>query len=322
MGYQPTRLQRGVGQEAGAVWPPAGGNNAEPTQNKHMNILDKECRALAPSFGKHEYAVPKREKFSWAQPSDPGIFVMIDKDRLNIDGTYQREQVSKSKVLDIARNWDWKLFGTLSVILRNDGSFWIYDGGHRCRAAFLRDDIMELPCMVFEAENPKEEAMAFVGANTMKSVVSAYHIHRASVKSEEPIALAAQSVVEKYGYSVVSHGKQKHGFQGIGTLLQMVRIDGDLADKVFGVCADIAQDGEAIPAEVLRAIFDCQKKLQGKEDILAGSHFERLKRETLPGIHLAIRREKHISGQGGELVRAKAILNLINKGKHRRIRFE
>ena len=161
-----------------------------------MNILNKQCKALAPTFGNAAASVSKREKFSWAEPCTPGTFLMIEKDALNIDGTYQREEVSKSKVLEIARDWDWKLLGTLSVIMRKDGTFWVVDGGHRCRASFFRDDIKELPCMVFEAEDEKTEAKAFVGTNTMKSSVSAYHKHRAAVKTGEPIAVAAHVSVK------------------------------------------------------------------------------------------------------------------------------
>lgn len=246
---------------------------------------------------------------------------MIKKDDLNIDGSYQREEVSKSKVMDIARDWDWKLFGTLSVVMREDGTFWIYDGGHRCRASFLRDDITKLPCMVFDAENEKTEARAFIGTNTMKSTVSAYHKHRAVVKTGEPIAVAVQSILDKYGYFLTLNGTRKNGFAAISTLQSQVKENRVLAERVFAVSVSIAQDGEMISGGVLDAIFTCQKKLEGKADILTNGYLERLKRETLPGIEAAIRREKHIVGKGGAVIAAKALLDVLNKGKQRRITF-
>lgn len=286
-----------------------------------MNILNKQCKALVPTFGNASASVFKREKYSWAEPCEPGTFLMIKKDELNIDGSYQREEVSKDKVMEIARDWDWKLFGTLSVIMRKDGTCWLYDGGHRARASFLRDDITELPCMVFESADEKTEAKAFIGANTMKSVVSAYHKHRASVKTGEPIAMAAQSILDKHGYFPTQTAPKKYGFAAISALQSQVKEDRNLAEKVFAVCANIAQDGETISGDVLTAIFTCQKKLEGKVDILKGSHFDRLFRETLPGIEAAIRREKHIVGKGGAAVSAKAVLDVLNKGKKRRLSF-
>jgi hypothetical protein len=286
-----------------------------------MNILNKVSKSHAPVFGNLENQVPKREKFSWSNPCEPGTFLLARKEDLNIDGTYQREQVSESKVREIAKDWDWKLYGVLSVILRPDGSLWVYDGGHRCRAAFLRDDITELPCMVFEVEDKTDEARAFLGTNMLKTFVSAYHKHRASVITREPVALAAQAILDKYGY-VTSATATKNGFAAISKLQTIVKEDADTAEKVFAACVDIAgPHQDPISGEVIGAIFRCQKKLEGKADILKNGHLDKLKKETIPGIEAAIRREKHIVGRGGSVIAAKAILDLLNKGKQRRLSF-
>jgi len=307
-----------VGPAAVAIRRPELKTTQHPTI---MNILNKQCNALAPNFGRTHAPTPKREKFSWAEPCSLGTFIMIKKQDLNIDGSYQRDQVSKSKVLDIARDWDWKLFGTLSVIMRKDMSFWVYDGGHRCRASFLRDDITELPCMVFQADDEKTEARAFVGANTMKSIVSAYHKHRAAVLTGEPVAVMAQSILEKNGYFAAQCSSTKYGFAAINALLSQVKEDAVLAEKVFTACAIIGQDGEPFSGELLDAMYVCQKKLEGKADIFKGEHIERLKTETLSGIESAIRREKHIAGKGGANICAKAVLDLLNKKRKRRLLF-
>jgi hypothetical protein len=286
------------------------------------NILDKKCKALAPTFGNTEASVPKREKFQWSEPCDPGVFMLLDKYDLNIDGSYQRDEVSRAKVVEIAREWDWKLFGVISVIRRSDGSFWVYDGGHRCRASFFRDDITRLPCMVFEADDERTEAKAFIGANTMKSAVSAYHKHRAAVKTHEPLALAVQSIIEKHSYFPTQSASKKYGFSAVNTLRSMVLDDAALADAAFGVCAAIAQDGEPISGEVIEALFVCQKKIGDRVSILSGEYLERLKLETLRGIEAVIRREKHIAGRGGAAISAKAVLDLLNKGRRRRLAFQ
>ncbi len=284
-----------------------------------MNILNKTNKALAPVFGSLTNQVLKREKYSWAKPCQPGTFLMVRKADLNIDGTYQREKISETKVQEIATAWDWKLYGVLSVILRADGTLWVYDGGHRCRAAFMRDDIDELPCMVFEVVERIDEARAFLGANLIKSNVSAYHRHRASVITGEPVALAAQAILDKYGY-VNASAASKTGFAAIGTLLSVVKEDATTAERVFEACVAVAgTHQDPISGEVIDGLFRCQRKLGGKADILTSGHLEKLKKETLAGIEAAIRREKHIVGRGGAVIAAKAILDLLNKGKQRRL---
>lgn len=284
-----------------------------------MNILNKTMKSHVPVFGNLEKTVPKREKFSWSKPSEPGTFLMVRKEDLNIDGTYQREQVSEIKVRSIASDWDWKLYGVLSVILRPDGTLWVYDGGHRCRAAFLRDDIKELPCMVFEVAEKTDEARAFLGTNLLKTFVSAYHKHRASVLTGEPIAMAAQAILTKHGYTTAQTAS-KTGFAAINTLRSIVKEDSTTAERVFAACVEIAgPNQDPISGEVVDALFRCQKKLAGTADILTNGHLEKLKKETLAGIEAAIRREKHIVGRGGAVIAAKAILDLLNKGKQRRL---
>ena len=248
--------------------------------------------------------------------------MLIGKDDLNIDGTYQRDQVSESKVLEIARDWDWKLFGTLAVVERADGSFWIYDGGHRARASFYRDDITKLPCMVFQIDSQTEEAKAFVGTNTMGSYVSAYHKHRASVIAGEPTAIAVQTLLDKYGLAVSETAKKPGSFSAVNTLRDLVSLNRIMAERVLSACVLIANGRDVITGTVMDGIYYCQHKLKGSDDILAGAHLEKLVHEGIPGIESAIRREKHLIGKGGAMVAAKAVLDVLNKGKRRRLQFQ
>jgi hypothetical protein len=286
-----------------------------------MNILNKTNRSIAPTFGDTTNGVAKREKFSWSNPCKPGTFLMVRKEDLNIDGTYQREEVSALKVREIASEWDWKLYGVLSVILRPDGTLWVYDGGHRCRAAFLRDDITELPCMVFSVSDRIDEARAFLGTNLIKTFVSAYHKHRAAVLTGEPVAKVAAAILSKHGY-IVSTNSGKNEFAAINTLQKIAKEDAVTAERVFSACIVIAgSNQDAISGDILEGLFRCQKKLEGNADILTNGHLEKLAKETLPGIGAAIRRERHIIGKGGATIAAKAILDLLNKGKQRRLTF-
>jgi hypothetical protein len=284
-----------------------------------MNILNKdESQGLVKNFKKE---FKKEEKYKWKHPGEPGEFMWINKRDLNIDGTYQRDQVSEGKVIQIAKEWDWKLFGVLAVVQREDRSFWVYDGGHRCRGAFKRRDIQLLPCMVFQVADASAEAMAFVGTNTMKSAVSAFHLHRAMLKAQQPVAVAVERIVNKYGYKVAQEDR-KFAFRAVRTLQKMVERDEVLAERVFAACAEIAMDGEAFNSKVLEALFECQYKLSDRADVLSGPHLEKLKARTMPGLEREVTRQKALLGKGGPAVGARAILEVINKGKSRKLTFE
>jgi hypothetical protein len=283
-----------------------------------MNILNKQANDVVINFG-----VPKlkREKYQWAEACQPGVFKMVKKENLNIDGAYQRDEVSRGKVVEIARNWDWKLFGSLSVIERPDGTLWIYDGGHRCRASFYRDDIADLPCMIFKAEEADSEARAFIGSNTMKSNVAAYHIHRASVVANEPTAMKAVAILQKHGFKV-TQGESVNGFCAIGTMHKLVKKNPTLTDRTFELCAKMAKTEGYISGTVLTAIYECALKLEGIIDIFEAECADRLCEAGLTGLNAAIVREKVIVGKGGPLVAAKAVLDILNKGRRRKLSFD
>lgn len=272
---------------------------------------------------KNQATIPSRIKFSWNQSGSPGVFMMIPKTSLRMDMEYQRCEASAEKVIEIARNWDWTLLGVLMVAMREDGSFWVVDGGHRYRAAMKRDDVLELPCMVFDNMRKNLEALTFVGANTMKSVIKALDLHNAALCAGEPLALTAQAILDKHGYTAVKSASAiagRQAFEAIRTLRSLIIKDRRYAERSFAACALIAGH-KFFSGKLLKGLFYCAYKLRDKADILEGVYLERLIKIGAEGLELSIRRESHIQGAGGEVVAAKAILDCINKGQRRRLLF-
>jgi hypothetical protein len=288
------------------------------------NILDKTDKSISSAFGGK---IKKRHRYDWAGESKPGIFMEIDKYDLNLDGSYQRKQHSVEKVREIARRFDWKLFGALSVVMRKDGSFWVFDGGHRTRASFYRDDINELPCMVFESSKKEEderveEAKKFLGANLLVNNVSAVEKHRAGITAKDDIDIVVNRILCEHGYRPSGSGySAQYQFRGIGTLKQMVKEDANLAAEIFKVCADIAKGGGEIPVNCLRGLYVLVLHMKDKENILSDKYIGKLKDIGMAGIEDAIRNEKYLAGKGGATVEAKAIIGLLNKGERRKLKW-
>ena len=76
--------------------------------------------SMAPVFDTG-HTVNKAEKFGWKEIGAMGTFRLISKKDLKIDRAYQRDKVSVHKLVDIAKGFDWALFGTLSVAESPEG---------------------------------------------------------------------------------------------------------------------------------------------------------------------------------------------------------
>lgn len=282
------------------------------------NILDKKDKSLYTAFG--GVAVSKVERFNWRAVGKKGQFSQISKHLLNIDGRYQREQVRPLKVLEIAKNWDWAMLGSISVVQRDDGSYWVFDGGHRTRAAFYRDEIDELPCMVFKFSDLSEEAKVFLGKNLMTTTVNAIDKFKASVCAEDENALATKELIKSFGLKVSRKATKSTDVKCIKTVQEMVAENHDLARRCVGFVLQVA-DGEPLSASCLRGLFALCQHFSGRVDILA-KYGEKLSRYSQKEMEVRMRQMKAECGKGGAKIEALAIMDLINKGKRNKLSWQ
>lgn len=286
-----------------------------------FNILSKVDKSLVqvPSRGK-KIVLPKRDKFDWSTGGSRGEFMWIAKGELNIDKRYQRDQVSEGKVREIASGWDWLILGSISVILRPDLSHWVFDGGHRVRASFYRDDVNELPCMVHKLESVNEEAKAFVIRNTMVNNVAAHDRFRASVCAEEPVSLSVQSILNECGLTAIKGGSVRvDQISCIGTLQTCVKEDPEAAKKVLRFLISISGDRPVV-SKTLSAMFVLYRHFKPQFDVIE-KYGDKISRHSQREIEVKIDQFARECGKGGHVIGAKAILELINH-KNRTNRIE
>jgi hypothetical protein len=282
------------------------------------NILDKTDKSLANAFG-IEAKVDKVNRYNWVPANMMGEFRLIKKQDLNIDGRYQRGQVSSLKVRDIARDWNWVLFEALSVAEREDGTYWVLEGGHRTRASFYRSDVQLLPCMVFKVGSLSDEAKAFVCTNTMVSNVSPADKHRAGVVANEPTSQKVQALLDEFGLRPVSGGSScNDAVMCVGAIRSMIIEDEELAARVVRFVVGLERD-EPISGALLKGIFRLCKRFAGKVDILA-EYGDKIALHSQRGLIIKINQFKAECGKGGEYISAQAILrDVINYKKQRRL---
>lgn len=287
------------------------------TENGGFNILSKDDRSGLPVFGAKTLAI-RRAKYDWSTGGSCGKFEWVDKNDLNIDGRYQREQCSDSKVRSIAAEWDWLLLGTLSVIRREDGSLWVFDGGHRARASFFRDDVPKLPCMIHEVDGVNAEAKAFVARNTMVSNVAAMDRYKASVVANEPVAKKTRMLLDELGLSASTYsGSGK--IQCIGAVQKCVSENYEMARKSLLLCMQIAGDSSVVGA-VLSAIFTLQMHFLPEIDVI-DMHGEKLAKHSQKELEMKINQfSAECGGARGHTIAAKALMHIANhKTRTRRL---
>lgn len=153
----------------------------------------------------------------WGEPK----WVYVAKLVIPVDGEdgYQRGEV-EGHADKIAANFDPRLVGSLTVVMRRDlkNEMQVADGGNRLRAALKRGDIDKLPAYVIEVHTPAEAAAVFAHINTWRRNVLTQALHKAEVIAENPHNLRAQEILDQF---------DRHGvkFMGLGMLVSFCKKD-------------------------------------------------------------------------------------------------
>lgn len=267
-------------------------------------------------WGNDDAKISKTERYKWKKPEKKGKLMWIDIKELNIDVSYQREIDSKPRVAEIARGFDWALFGVLLVSFC-DGSYYIIDGGHRFRGASRRDDIKEVPCLVFEFKNKSEEARIFYLFNKQRKTVSTFDNHKAALSGEglfyeSEISIKAENLVKKYGYKTVKTVKSQFETAAIGTIYRLIERDEIVAEKAFSILAKVAE-GEHIQAHEMVGLFYLISQNRGVDFFTFP--LKNLIDAGIGKIREEISRTKMYEGKAGEKVYGQALAKIINKGQ-------
>lgn len=281
------------------------------------DMLDRTDRSMTGATESGQGS-SKVDRYGWSQPGEPGEFRWIDKNHLKIDDQYQRSEVSPAKVMKIAREWDWMLLNAISVAERRDHSLWVYDGGHRVRAAFRRSDILALPCMVFGCSTVQREAGAFVRSATMRTSIKPRERLLAQITEGDPLAIRCADLLRSTGYAHTLTTRHRD-FHAFATLLRCLRNDINSAEQVFRLCAEIAGlERKRIPKKVLAGLFYLASRLSPECGVFAAHNRQKLIESGMVRLEAAIHEREAVTGRGGEKVAAFAIIDFLNKGRRTR----
>lgn len=171
---------------------------------------------------------------------------------LRIDQAYQRAidaPTSQRLIENIACDWDWGLFGILTVSRRPDGGLYVMDGQHRLEAAKIRGDLPFLPAVVISINTLQEEAKFFVKANTERKGATTLDRFNARCISGDERALAVRALIEGAGLKVArSPYKLKDG--EVGCVAVVERLLRRYGEKI--ISAALIDLAEAWPGQPIR----------------------------------------------------------------------
>lgn len=144
--------------------------------------------------------VDKTRRYGWITRGMKGVLMWLDKSMLLVDPVYQRNAIAQ-KVADITANWSWVACGVI-VVAKRGNLYYVIDGQHRVVSAFRINEITDLPCIVFEIDDVKDEAKAFLDLNTGRKPVSSLGKFKAMITSGDQTSIFVNNVLVDLGVSL------------------------------------------------------------------------------------------------------------------------
>ena len=266
------------------------------------------------AFGQDKVA-----RYGWIMESGPGRFELINKRLLHVNvDDYQREH-TRAKALELASKWSWIACGALIVACR-DGKYWVVDGQHRKVAADKRSDIKELPCMVYDIDSIKEEAVAFLAANTNRKPVSAVSKFKAQVASGNKTAKLVLDVISSAGLRIATASKEVGDFKSVSLAMDLAERDENAFSDVMHLAGELCADARSpLHQKVLAGLYYIITHIEGgaKNDRL----YKRIKQVGMKALMEGATKAHAYYGKGGAKVFADGMLNVINTRLQTRFEF-
>lgn len=270
--------------------------------------------ATAPSMETTHMGVDKIAFYKWAQPETEGEYRRINKRLLKINrDVYQRDGY-ETKVLELARNWSWIACGVLIVASRN-GTLWVVDGQHRKLAADRRSDIQELPCLVFQVSEVKEEARAFLAANTNRRAMCALDKFRAALVAGDETARKVQDALDAAGLRLATASKEARDFKSVAMAQKIAASDYDGLIAVLQLCGELAvAESSPVHARLLSGLYYIHCRIDG--GVENSRLRKRVKQIGANALVAAANKAAAYYGRSGSKVCADGMIQAINHGLH------
>lgn len=209
----------------------------------------------------------------------PPVVMKVRPSELLVDSSYQRDLSDQSLRLirRIVAEWDWRKYKAPCVAMTDEGPV-VLDGQHTATAAASHPGIAEIPVLVVEAPEQRDQAEAFVGLNVNRLAMTAAQIHAANVTAGDGTALAVDRACAAAGIRVLRLPPARAIYK-VGETI-----------AVAALAALVGRHGEEKAAEVLRILAAAEygpiaaAHVRAVEAILTDPEFAELSADDLARI--------------------------------------
>lgn len=259
----------------------------------------------------HGQSGVKIDRYGWVSRGDKGQLGWVNKNILRVDDTYQRKP-NMLKALNIAREWSWVGCGVIVCNKRGD-ELVVMDGQHRVLAAMKRNDIQELPVIIFNAGTIKEEAEGFLDTNVNRQPLKTMHKFNAMLTAEDKCAIAANNLISKHGITMVDGQGGANCTKSINTVLNFVKQDQEKADMIVGLASELCTQEQCFMSQtLLDGLWAMNNRL--KTPLPDTKLRDRIKKVGAKQLETAARKAAAFFGAGGARSWATGMIEEINKG--------
>jgi hypothetical protein len=174
-------------------------------------------------------------------------FQLINKHKLKIPvELYQRDEADGKVAREIILHWDWVAFGCLIVVERENGELHIADGGTRWNAAMAREDINNLPCLLFTGLTDQEACDTFLRINLNRRKLSTVQQQHGELFAGHDLAVRANAAETLFT-------EHKIGFDSLGALRSCLKSAPQAANIIVSLTPQFAVDRH-ITSRVFKAL--------------------------------------------------------------------
>jgi hypothetical protein len=179
-----------------------------------------------------------------------------------------------------------------------------------------RSDIKDLPCIVFDALELKQEAKGFLGANTLRKPLTGIDKFKALLTIEDDSALLVHNLITRAGYRISSQPTSGEPYiKAVTTLLKYAASNPELLKQIWPLWLLIANGGP-LYERVMGATWFIESSLAGSSvSLLKNPWRVAIINLGNKGILDAIARACAFYAKGGERVWASGVIEALNRGR-------
>ena len=241
--------------------------------------------------------------FSWEADHTPvtdrpGTFLMIDKDMLEFDQEHYQRPLNKLRAEKYGREWSWIACGTITVVMRPDRMLVVIDGQHRVVGARSRDDITELPCLVFEFEDIKDEATAFLVINTQRRGVGTLQRLPAYLTTEDPIMVETVELIRAAGREPSDKAGPRTA-KCVSVISEALRSDAPALRRIWPLITEISK-GRILHQDIILGLHYLEKNAPDGTSLTDPYWSRRVLKAGYEDLHASMRRAVEFHGKRGD----------------------